>query len=266
MSYIVPHIRTVHVDRYVLPLTEGGSKPGLIEADDGEKYVIKFRGAAQGPKVLISELIGGEIARALGLNVPELVFAQLDEAYGRMEPDEDIQAQFKASVGLNIALRYLPCSISYDPNVKDIGHELASQIVWLDSLLTNMDRTARNTNMLIWERQLWLIDHGASLYFHYKWDLPPAEQALRPFSMIKNHVLIRKATMLDKVNKKSREILTREVIHNILAQVPDEWLEEDSPFATAAENRQAYETYLVSRIQNAKLFIKEVKHARKEVV
>src|ERR1700689_2361316 len=158
-------IRTVNVTRYVMPLREGGSLPAIAEADDGFLYVIKFRGAGQGPKALIAELIGGEIARAAGLKVPEIVFANLDEAFGRTEPDEEIQDLLKASVGLNLALHYLSGAITFDPVANIIDSLLASKIVWLDCLLTNVDRTARNTNMLLWHKELWLIDHGASLYF-----------------------------------------------------------------------------------------------------
>jgi len=162
-------LRSVNVTRYVTPLREGGSMPAIAEADDGFLYVIKFRGAGQGPRALIAELIGGEIARTLGFNVPELVFAMLDEAFGRTEGDEEIQDLLKFSVGLNLGLHYLSGSITYDPAVNSIDDHLASKIVWLDALLMNMDRTCRNTNMLIWHKELWLIDHGASLYFHHSW-------------------------------------------------------------------------------------------------
>ena len=166
-----PQLRTVNVTRYVTPLREGGSLPAIAEADDGFLYVLKFRGAGQGAKALVAELIGGEIARACGLKVPELVFANLDEAFGRTEPDEEIQDLLKASVGLNLALHYLSGAITFDPAISPIDATLASQIVWLDCLLTNVDRTPRNTNMLIWHRELWLIDHGAALYFHHSWNI-----------------------------------------------------------------------------------------------
>jgi len=164
-----PEIRTVNVTRYVTPLREGGSLPAIAEADDGFLYVLKFRGAGQGPRALIAELIGCEIARTCGLKVPEIVFANLDEAFGRTEPDEEIQDLLKASVGLNLALHYLSRAITFDPTTTVVDAKLASQIVWLDCLLTNVDRTARNTNMLIWNKELWLIDHGAALYFHHSW-------------------------------------------------------------------------------------------------
>src|ERR1700742_4223530 len=162
-------LRTVNVTRYVTPLREGGSLPAIAEADDGFLYVLKFKGAGQGPKALIAELIGGEIARLLGLKIPELVFANVDEAFGRTEPDEEIQDLLKASTGLNLALHYLSGSLTFDPAVDKVDPLTASQIVWLDCLLTNVDRTARNTNMLVWHKELWLIDHGAALYFHHSW-------------------------------------------------------------------------------------------------
>ncbi len=160
-------IRTVWVTRYVTALREGGSMPAIAEADDGFLYALKFRGAGQGIKALIAELIGGEAARALGLKVPEIVLAHLDEGFGRTEPDEEIQDLLKASTGLNLALHYLSGSISFDPAVHQVDAETASRIVWLDAWLMNMDRTAKNTNMLFWNKELWLIDHGASLYFHH---------------------------------------------------------------------------------------------------
>src|SRR5689334_16189556 len=165
-----PLLRTVNVTRYVTPLREGGSLPAIAEADDDFLYVLKFRGAGQGLKALIAELIGGEIARKLGFRVPELVFAQLDTAFGRTEPDEEIQDLLKASVGLNLAVHYLSGAITFDPVVTSVDDKTASQIVWMDALLTNVDRTARNTNMLVWHKELWLIDHGAALYFHHSWD------------------------------------------------------------------------------------------------
>src|SRR3569833_24023 len=162
MSITPPELRTVNVIRYVTPLREGGSLPAIAEADDGFLFVLKFRGAGQGARALIAELIGGEIARTLGFKIPEIVFANLDEAFGRTEPDEEIQDLLKASVGLNLALHYLSGAITFDPAVTKVAAKLASQIVWMDCLLTNVDRTPRNTNKLTWNKELWLIDHGAS--------------------------------------------------------------------------------------------------------
>src|SRR6201996_7974936 len=203
-------LRTVNVTRYVTPLREGGSLPAIAEADDGFLYVLKFRGAGQGVKSLIAELIGGELARTLGLKVPEIVFAQLDTAFGRSEPDEEIQDLLKASVGLNLGLHYLSGSITFDPVVNKVGDLLASQIVWLDALLTNVDRTARNTNMLVWNKELWLIDHGASLFFHHSWGSNVKEQAMRPFVQIKDHVLLPWASKLQEVDSEFRTLLTKD--------------------------------------------------------
>src|ERR1700754_3031990 len=200
-----PDLRTVNVTRYVTPLREGGSLPAIAEADDVFLYVLKFRGAGQGIKALIAELIGGEIARLLGLKVPELVFANLDPAFGRSEADEEIQDLLKFSVGLNLALHYLSGAITFDPVVTTLDAKLASQIVWLDCLLTNVDRTPRNTNMLTWNKGLWLSDHGAALYFHHTWD-NWKEQAVRPFLQVKDHVLLSRASELDGVDEEFKLI------------------------------------------------------------
>lgn len=183
MDHQSPILRTVNVTRYVVPLREGGSLPAIVEADDGFLYVLKFRGAGQGIKALIAELIGGEIARALGFKVPEIVFANVDAAFGRTEADEEIQDLLKFSEGMNLALHYLSGAISFDPTVTHVDATLASRVVWFDCLITNVDRTPRNTNMLTWYKELWLIDHGASLYFHHAWD-NWQEQARRPFTQV----------------------------------------------------------------------------------
>jgi hypothetical protein len=235
--------------------------PAIAEADDGFLYVLKFRGAGQGTKALIAEIFGAEIARALGLRVPEIVFASLDEAFGRIEPDEEIQDLLRASEGLNLALHYLSGAITFDPLVTTVDATLASQIVWLDSLLMNMDRTARNTNMLIWHEELWLIDHGASLYFHHSWQ-NWEEQALRPFVLIKDHVLLPFATELEEVNEKFRSILSPELIESIAALVPDEWLTDEYSFESPALHRQAYIHFLNTRIANSDLFVKAAQDAR----
>ncbi len=258
-------IRKVNVTRYVTPLREGGSMPAIAEADDEFLYVIKFRGAGQGPKSLIAELIGGEIARALGLKVPEIVLADLDTAFGRTEPDEEIQDLLKASVGTNIGLHYLSGAITFDPAVLSVDHLLASQIVWLDCLLTNVDRSFRNTNMLLWHKELWLIDHGASLYFHHSWE-NWEEQALRPFTHVKDHVLLPMADALATVDPGFRSVLTIDRISNIVALVPDDWLLIDSPFETAAAHRNAYIRFLELRIANSAIFLKEAQHARETLI
>ena len=263
MEYNQQEIRTVDVTRYVTPLREGGSLPAIVEADDGFMYVLKFRGAGQGIKALIAELIGGEIARALGLKVPEIVFTNVDPAFGRTEPDEEIQDLLKASEGLNLGLHYLSGAITFDPGVTKIDATLASQIVWLDCLITNVDRTARNTNLLMWHKELWLIDHGASLYFHHapeNWE----EQSKRPFAQVKDHVLLPWASELDAVDNASHYILTKERIQFIVSMVPDEWLQK--AFENIDTGRQIYEQYLVNRLATAETFIKQAQHAREALI
>ena len=268
MQYNPPSLRTVQVTRYITPLREGGSLPAIAEANDEFLYVLKFRGAGQGVKSLIAELIGGEIARLLGLKVPEIVFAELDPAFGRTEPDEEIQDLLKASVGLNLGLHYLTGSITYDPAVAPVDPLTASKIVWLDCLLTNVDRTARNTNMLFWNKELWLIDHGAALYFHHNW--PDAgtplktleEQARRPFVQAKDHVLLPWASKLAEVDQPFRALLTPEHISNIVALIPDEWLANWSSRQSPDDIRDVYTLFLNTRIGVSSIFVNEAQHAR----
>jgi len=265
MNNIVPRLRTVNVMRYVTPLREGGSLPAIAEADDDFLYVLKFRGAGQGLKALIAELIGGEIARVLGFRIPEIVFANLDTAFGRTEPDEEIQDLLKASTGLNLAVHYLSGAITYDAVLTQLDSRLSSAIVWLDCLITNVDRTPRNTNMLMWHKELWLIDHGAALYFHHSWD-NWKEQAVRPFALIKDHVLLPWASELEEVDKDFKAILTNEVIRNITNLVPDEWLTDPSSEETAEERREVYYQFLVTRIAASQIFITEAQNARASLI
>ncbi|RFS20772.1 aminotransferase class I and II [Chitinophaga silvatica] len=258
-------LRTVQVIRYVTPLREGGSLPAIAEADDGFLYALKFRGAGQGIKALIAELIGGEIARTLGLKIPELVFAEIDTAFGRTEPDEEIQDLLKKSVGLNLALHYLSGATTYDPAVTTIAPTLASEIVWFDCLLTNVDRTARNTNMLMWRNELWLIDHGASLYFHHSWQ-NWQEQSVRPFMQVKDHVLLPQAAELEKVDAAFRLLLTPERIRAVVDQIPEEWLISETGLETATERRDIYFEFLQNRIQHSEIFVKEAIHARQALI
>ena len=258
-------IRTVNVTRYVTPLREGGSLPAIVEADDGFLYVLKFRGAGQGVKALIAELIGGEIARALGLQVPEIVFGEVDSAFGRTEPDEEIQDLLKASVGLNLGLHYLSGSISFDPAVTTVDPLLASKIVWLDCFLTNMDRTVKNTNMLSWNRELWLIDHGACLYFHHNWQ-NWREQAVKPFLLVKDHVLLPQATELNEVDGAFHALLTSTHIRSIVSLIPDEWLAVDMSFGSVAEHRQVYIDFLETRFAHSPVFVKEAQYAAQSVI
>lgn len=265
MTYPTPQLRTVQVTRYVTPLREGGSLPALAEADDGFLYVLKFRGAGQGVKALIAELIGGEIARLLGLRIPEIVFAQLDEAFGRTEPDEEIQDLLRFSTGLNLAMHYLSGALTFDPLVTPVEARLASQIVWLDCLLMNVDRTARNTNLLMWHRELWLIDHGASLYFHHggqEW----AEQAKRPFVQVKDHVLLPRASELETVDTEFKGTLTPDRVASIVALLPDDWLTDPSSDDSPEVRRQRYAQFLVDRIAHSDIFVQEAQNARAALI
>jgi hypothetical protein len=255
-------VKTVIATRYVTPLREGGSLPAIIEADDDGMYVLKFRGAGQGPKALIAELIAGEIGRAAGLPVPEIVFVQLDPELARTEPDPEIQELIRASAGLNLALDYLPGSVGFDPVADKPNADLASSIVWFDGFVTNVDRTSRNTNMLMWHRRLWLIDHGAALYFHHKWG-NYLDRARDPFSLIKNHVLLRFAGSLPEADSTMTALITPELIDSIVSLVPDAWLSDDSSFGgDAGRYREAYREYLTLRLTPPHAFLEEALRAR----
>ena len=259
LAIATPELRTVSVTRYVTPLREGGSLPALVEADDGFLYVLKFRGAGQGIKALIAELVVGELARALGLRMPELVFCELDEAFGRTEPDEEIQDLLHASTGCNLALHYLSGAITFDALVTTIEPRLASQIVWLDCLTLNVDRTARNTNLLMWHKELWLIDHGAALYAHHagpEWATPRP----RPFPQVKDHVLLPQASELAEVDTEYRARLTPEILRAILALVPDEWLTNGD--APPEAQRADYVRFLEVRLAASEIFVQEAQEAR----
>lgn len=254
-------LRTVTATRYVTPLREGGSLPAVIEADDDGMYVLKFRGAGQGAKALIAELIGGEIARAAGLAMPEIVFVELDAELARTEPDAEIQDLIRASAGLNLALDYLPGAVAFDPLAQQPDAALASSIVWLDAFITNLDRTARNTNMLVWHRRLWLIDHGAALYFHHDWNDHLA-RSTSPFPLIKDHVLLRLAGRLPEIDAQMIRLITPEVIADIVGLIPDDWLETEPSFAAKREHRDAYLQYLSSRLRAPRAFVEEAVRAR----
>ena len=258
-------IRTINVTRYVTPLREGGSLPAIIEADDDGLYVLKFRGAGQGLKALVAELLSGEIARHLGLRVPDIVFANLDRELSRLEPDPEIQDLLRESAGSNLAMDFLPGSMTFDPVVETVDVELASQIVWLDALITNVDRTARNTNMLMWHKKLWLIDHGASLFFHHAW-LNWEEQSRRPFTQIKDHVLLRYATELEAVDQDFKARLAADVIAKIVDLIPDEWLADELQLRSVAEKRVVYKTFLQNRIEHSRVFVEEAQRAREASV
>lgn len=258
-------LRQQSLTRYITPLREGGSLPALAEADDGFEYVVKFRGAGHGKKALISELIGGEIARALGFRVPELVFLDLDENFGRTEGDEEVQDLLKASTGLNLGLHYLSGAFTVDPYVNEIDDDTASRIVWLDAFITNVDRTVRNTNMLRWNHELWLIDHGAALYFHHAWG-DVAQAALTPFAYIRDHALLPRASMIAEADKALRQRITPRTLQKIVGLIPDEWLDWDDTTLSPAELREAYTMFLTTRLANSNIFVKEAIDARQRLI
>lgn len=253
-----PELRHCTVTRYITPLREGGSLPALAEADDGFKYVVKFRGAGHGSKALIAELIGGELARAAGLRVPELVFLDIDEDFGRSEGDEEIQDLLKGSLGLNLGLHFLSGAMTWDVAVNRAEAMEASKIVWLDALLTNVDRTVLNTNMLLWNRELWLIDHGASLYFHHAWD-GWEEKALTPFPFIKDHALLRDASLLKEADAEMRRTITPETIATVVDLIPDSWLEHPQA------QREVYREFLTRRLAHSDIFTNHAIEARKQL-
>jgi hypothetical protein len=258
-------MRTVGATRYVTPLHEGGSLPAIVEADDEGMYVLKFRGAGQGPKALIAELVAGEIARAAQLPIPEIVLIELDPELAQTEPDPEIQQLIRSSGGLNIALDYLPGAVMFDPLVEKPAARLASGIVWFDAFVTNVDRTPRNTNMLMWHRGLRLIDHGAALYFQHSWS-QYLQRSADPFTNIKDHVLLPFASELHEADARLSKLITSEVLRAIVALIPESWLQSDAVFATARENREAYTKYLQQRLTQPHAFVEEAIRARSQLV
>ena len=257
-------LRRVLATRYVTPLREGGSMPALVEASDDGMYVVKFRGAGQGPRVLVAELLAGEVARRLGLRVPELVLVDIDAALARNEPDYEIRALTNKSVGLNLGLDYLPGSLAWDPAAEPaISPEFASRVVWLDAYVANIDRTARNTNMLTWHGDTWLIDHGAAFYFQYaQSDFRAAAQS--PFAAVRQHVLLRHASRLAETDADARHLLDATFLAGIAAAIPGEWL--DKPAESHAAQRQAFTEYLVERLATSSRFVEEAERARTDLV
>jgi hypothetical protein len=261
-STTVQQIRTVQVIRYVTPLREGGSMPGVVEADDLGTYVLKFRGAGQGEKVLIAEVIVGELARVLGLPVPEIVFAELDERIGRNEGDPEIQDLITGSAGLNLAVDYLPGAFAFDAqDVDRIDPQLASEIVWLDAYVTNIDRTPRNTNMLIWGGKTWLIDHGAALYSQYGGPNFP-EKSQQTFPAIRDHVLLPVASEIEAADRRLSELLSEDVIREIVGLVPDVWLIDPNFEGGPDEHREAFVRFLRDRLNDERAFVQEAINAR----
>jgi hypothetical protein len=255
-------LRTVVATRYVAPLREGGSLPAIVEADDDGMYVLKFRGAGQGPKALIAELVAGEIGRALGLPVPELVFVELDPILANAEPDPEIQDLLAASAGLNLALDYLPGSLAFVPAVgPPPDPALAARVVWFDAYATNVDRTPRNPNLLLWHRKLWLIDHGAALYVHHTWADPEA-RSRSPFPQIADHVLLPFAAPMPTVDASARERLSPALLAAIVELIPETWLVDGDRFADAVDHRAAYVAYLTRRLAAADAFVEEAERAR----
>ena len=254
-------IRTVNVTQYLQPLREGGSLPAIVKADDGFLYVLKFRGAGQGKKALISEFIGGELARAIGLNVPELVFMNLDDSFSKTEPDEEIQDLLKFSVGLNLGLHFLSSAITYDPLVSKVDASTASKVVILDSLISNIDRTAKNTNLLNWNNELWIIDNGASFYFHHNW-ATWENHLTRTFPLIKDHVLLPKATNLKKASKEIKQLINIDVITEIVSNIPEDWLLSEGELLNPDEIRAAYISFLSAKLSMIDELVKEAEDAR----
>ena len=256
---------TITAIRYVAPLREGGSVPAIVEADDDGTYVLKFRGAGQGRKALIAELIAGEIGRALGLPVPDLAVIELDGVLGRAEPDPEIKTIIDASVGLNLAVDYLPGALGFGPlDHRKVDDDLASAIVWFDAYVTNVDRTPRNPNMLWWHRRLYLIDHGAALYFHHNWD--GADRSRSPFAAIKDHVLLRRASRPADMDEALAERLPEDTLRGIVAAIPDDWLGDEMAFPDVATHRQAYVDYLLRRVQPPRPFVEEALRARAKLL
>jgi hypothetical protein len=255
------NIRTVNVVQYLQPLREGGSLPAIVKADDDFLYVLKFRGAGQGKKALIAEFIGGELARALGLKVPELVFMNLDDSFSKTEPDEEIQDLLKFSVGLNLGLHFLSGAITYDPLVSVADSVSASKVVLLDSMITNIDRTAKNTNLLNWKSELWLIDHGASLYFHHNWQHWESHLS-RTFPSIKDHVLLERANDLMAVATDIPNLISTDFIQEVISEIPEDWLIEASNIFNPDEMRAAYVRFLSTKLANIQLLAKEAEDAK----
>lgn len=261
-------MRTIQATEYVTPLREGGSLPAIVEGDDDGTWVLKFRGAGQGLKALIAELISGEIGRVLGLPVPEIVLAHLDGRFGKTEPDPEIQELLRASEGLNLAIDYLPGSITFDPLVPQPVADnptLASSIVWFDALAGNVDRTAKNTNLLVWHRKLWMIDHGATLIFHHNWADDPLARSRAPYRQASQHVLLRWASEMIEVDAELASRLTPATIDSILTMIPDEWLNEPE-FSSAAEHRNAYRDYLVRRLEAPRTWVEDLVRVRTSLV
>jgi hypothetical protein len=249
-------IRTVRATRYVAPLREGGSLPGLVEADDLGTYVCKFRGAGQGLKVLVAEVVVGELARALGIRTPEIVGVDLVEAIGRYEADEEVQDLLTASIGLNLGVDFLPGSFGYDAGFTPDPDEAAA-VLWLDALTANVDRSWRNPNLLVWHGDLWAIDHGACLYFHHGWSggIGAAERFARQPYDASDHVLAAHLSGVPGADARLAPQVTPQLLSDVLAEVPDEWLEPVPGAGDAAALRSAYTEFLLARVRGERAWL-----------
>lgn len=254
-------LRTVDVVQYLQPLREGGSLPAIVEASDEFLYVLKFKGAGQGKKALVAELIGGLLAQAIGLKVPEIVLMNLDDSFSKTEPDQEIQDLLRFSVGLNLGLHFLSGAITYDPLVSPVDPLIASKVVLLDSIITNIDRTIKNTNLLVWKKDLWLIDHGAALYFQHnlnRWK-PPTTAS---FAQVVDHVLLPFATAIEEVTPMIRQELTNSKVEEIINLVPMEWLQDESTDFSIEQLRNIYSDFLMHRIHHIDQLSREARDAR----
>jgi hypothetical protein len=259
-------MRTLTATRYVTPLKEGGSLPAVVEASDGRLHVAKFRGAGQGSRALVAEVIAGELARACGFAVPELSLLELDAAFGRNEPDPEIRDLLRASTGVNLALAFVPGAVSYDPIAPpDVDAELASAIVWFDSFVMNVDRTPRNPNLLLAGGTLWLIDHGAALYFHHAWAQSAASRT-SPFAPVREHVLLPRASAITAAGGRLAAAIAAAPVRDILASLPDDWLAGDGAPGDPAAVRAAYAEWLAARLAAATTFTAEAERARAAIV
>jgi hypothetical protein len=255
-------LRTVMATRYVTPLREGGSVPALVEADDDGLYVVKLLGAGHGRKALVAELLAGELGRHLGLPIPDLVLVELDAALARAEPDEEIKGLLERSAGTNVGLDFLPGALPFAPKVGPAPEpELAAAVVWLDAFTTNVDRTPRNPNLIVWHRRLHLIDHGSALYIHHSWQ-DPAAHARRPFEPIRDHVLLPFASSIAEADARLAPTVDRELLEGLVALIPDDWLRPEPGLDAPDDHRRAYVDYLLRRLEAPRAFVEEADRAR----
>lgn len=257
-------LRNQKLTRYILPLREGGSLPGLAEADDSFRYAVKFKGGGHGSKSLISELVGGQVAKAFKFNVPEYVFLTLSPLFGITEPDQEVQELLRKSEGLNLGLHFLDRAATFDPAVNNVDPLFASKLLWLDAFITNVDRTRLNPNMMVWHGNIWLIDHGASLYFHHS-DKKPLDASLDPFPYISKHIMLPFATRLEEADKLMRQAITPRTLSKIVSLLPDEWLLEEGDDRTAEEKREIYRTFLINRLANSDVFVNKAIEERNKI-